>query len=450
MWDTKDWKNLNLKEYIDHLYKKTLDDHPIIKIIDWKNYEISKKGRLVGIPFALKDNMAVKNDKTTAASQLLWEYVSPESCTIFEKLLAEGAIPVVKTNLDEFAMGGTGKTSNYEPVHNPFRKGTITGGSSSGSVYMVATNSLPFSLGTDTGDSVRKPAAWLGTIGFKPTWGLVSRYGIYDFAPSWDTVGWFTNTIEETALLLEILQGYDPKDFSSLDVEHTSYSKKLETNKKFKVGFLPSLEAKIKDPLIKKNYLAMLEKAKNKGHELVELFPDATALKLAIPVYRTISSIEAASSTASFTGFLYGSFLGKDGTFDQKVISARTAGFNYEVKRRLLLGQEAIANEGKMYHKAMKGRTLIIQELKKIFDQVDVLVHPATEILSPTLKQYINEDFGSIIHDFYVLFNANGSPSINLPSNRNHYYSTGIGIAAKPFDDLKLLQFAKILEIKDE
>ncbi len=450
MWDTKDWKNLDLKEYVSKLYKDTLKDHPIIKVIDWEKYDVSPTGKLAGIPFAVKDNMAVEDDPTTSASKILKDYISPESCTIFKKLIAEGAIPVVKTNLDEFAMGGTGKTSNYFPVDNPFRIGTITGGSSSGSAYMMATNSLGFALGTDTGDSVRKPAAWLGLIGYKPTWGLVSRYGVYDFAPSWDTVSWFTNTIEEAALILEVLQGYDEKDFSSIDIPPTAYSEELETDRKFKVGFIPQLEGEIHDEQIKANYLAMLKKAEDKGHELVELDMNLNALKIIIPVYRTISSIEGFSATAAFTGFLYGSFLGKDGTFNEKVRSARTAGFDYEVKRRFLFGQEAIANQGHMYIQSMRGRTLIIQELKKVFNQVDVLIHPATETLSPTIDQYINEDFGSIIHDFYVLFNANGSPSLNLPTNKDHYHPTSIGIAAKPFDDLTLLQFAKILEMENE
>ncbi|NOQ50543.1 MAG: Asp-tRNA(Asn)/Glu-tRNA(Gln) amidotransferase subunit GatA [Mycoplasmataceae bacterium] len=446
MWDSKEWKSLDLKKYQSELIKKTKHDNPIIDLIDYKNLKINPNGRLSGIPFGVKDNITIENNKTTSASKILRNYIAPETATVIKKLLEEGAIPLVKTNMDEFGMGGTGQSSNYKPVSNPHNPKAITGGSSSGSTYLVSTNLLPFSLGTDTGDSVRKPASWMGVVGFKPTWGLVSRYGVYDFAPSWDTIAWFSNTVEESALLLEILQGHDQKDFSSLELKPQQFSTNLKTSKKFKIGFIPQLENEIKEEQIKTNYLKTMKKLLADGHHLIPLKPNMDILRTSLTIYRTISSIEAFSSTAAFTGFLYGTGFGGNIDFEKKVIKARTNGFGFEVKKRLLFATEAILHNEKEYYRSMKGRTLIIEELKMQFEKVEIILAPATESYAPLLEDTKQAEYGSIIHDFFTLFNANGSPSISIPTNKDKKKPTGISLAAKPMNDLAVLQVAKIVE----
>lgn len=447
MFNNKKWDNIDFFNYTKKIKKKTDKHFVIIEKIDFNKYKypiISNK--LKNIPFAIKDNIALKNAITSSASKILQDFKPNYTATVYKKLIQHGAIPLVKTNLDELSMGGSGLTSNYGKVLHPIIKNGIIGGSSSGSAYLVSSNDIPFSIGTDTGDSIRKPAAYGGIVGFKPTWGLVSRYGVYDFAPTWDSVGWFTNTVEESAVLMDVLQGYDEKDSSSIHPHQLNFQKKIKTNKKFVLGKISSILSEIQDEKILKNYNLILKKAEKDGHNIIDVKVNKKILQTILLIYRIISSIESFSVNASLTGFLYGNYFGKKGTFEEKITDARTEGLGYEVKRRWLFAMEAISNGELIYHKAQKTRTLIINELNRIFKQVDALVMPSHIYSSPLVAEGDVLKYELLSDNYLGLFNANGSPSITIPTNKYKNNPTALNISAKPFNDLEVLQIAKILE----
>ena len=260
MFDKEKFKNIDIIEYARKMKLETDKHFAIIDLINPENHSYPPlSDKLKGIPFGIKDNFAVRNSITSAASKIIREFKPNYTSTVYKKLIQHGAIPIAKTNLDELAMGGSGLTSNYGPVTHPHREGGLLGGSSSGSAYLVASGHLPFTIGSDTGDSIRKPAAYGGVVGFKPTWGLVSRYGVYDFAPTWDSVGWFTNTVK------------DSKDASSIHSKQSDYEKQLKTNKKFTFGKINSIIEEVVDKEIVENYNKILTKAENDGHRVIEL-----------------------------------------------------------------------------------------------------------------------------------------------------------------------------------
>ncbi len=452
----RDFKKFTDEDFIKYQDEVLSDKENLNAIILRMNHKyfkdiiIEESGYLKNIPFAIKDNFAVKNFETTAASKIIRNFKPNYSSTVFKKLLNVGAVPLFKANLDELAMGGTGLTSNYSEVYNPFNKEKMIGGSSSGSAYLVAKNIVPFSIGSDTGDSVRKPAAYSGTIGFKPTWGIVSRYGLYDFAPTWDTVGWFTNNVDLSAILLDVLQGYDLMDGSSVKPRDKDYFKDLKTNDKFRIGVIKPLLKDVQEKKIITEHERIINELEKDGHEIIELNDvNLSLFKSILVVYRVISSMEALSCNANLTGFLFGgqNFSNIDGTFEEKIIQERTNGFGYEAKKRQLFAAETILDSETNYHKARKFRTLIVQELERIFGEVDALIMPAHSSFPPLVKQKDNYiKYGSFMDDYLTLFNANGSPSITVSTLKNKDKSIGINISTKPFEDKKCLQIAKIIE----
>ncbi len=452
----KDFKNFTDEDFIkyqDEILSEKENLNAIILRMNHKYFKdiLTKKTKLLeNIPFGIKDNFAVKNFETTAASKIIRNFKPNYSSTVFKKLLEAGAVPLFKTNLDELAMGGTGLTSNYSEVYNPFNKDKMVGGSSSGSAYLVAKDIVPFAIGSDTGDSVRKPAAYSGTIGFKPTWGIVSRYGLYDFAPTWDTVGWFTNTVDLAAILLDVLQGYDLMDGSSVKPRDKDYFKDINTNDKFKIGVIKPLLTDVLEEEILKEHERVISKLKNEGHEIIELNDvNLSLFKSILVVYRVISSVEALSCNANLTGFLFGgqNFSNIEGSFENKIVEERTNGFGYESKKRQLFAAESILDSETNYHKARKYRTLIVQELDRIFGKVDAIIMPSHSTFPPKIKHkddYIK--YGSFMDDYLTLFNANGSPSITVSTLKNKDKSIGLNISTRPFADKQCLQIAKIVE----
>ncbi len=446
-FNSKGWVSINIKDFPSELSKKNKGNNSIIEPInssDLPEIEV-KNDKLKGLPFALKDNMAMNGVVTSAASKIIKNFKPNFNSTALIKLMQAGAIPVAKANLDELAMGGSGLVSNYGKVYHPFIKNGIIGGSSSGSAYLVANGDLPFAIGTDTGDSVRKPAAYAGIVGFKPTWGLVSRYGIYDFSPTWDTLSWFTNTVNEAAVLLDVLAGYDSRDATSIEVAPQNYEENLKTDKKFKIGLIKSEVDGIPSEEIKSNYYSILKKAKADGHEIIELDANMEILGRLLIVYRIISSVEAFSVNSNLTGFLFGEANHTGKTFEEQITNARTEGFAFEVKKRFLYAMESISNNEKIYHDAAKARTLIINELDRLFGLVDTIVLPAHLHFKPE-EDIKHHNYDTFMNDFLGLFNANGSPSITIPTNHDKTAPTALNVAAKPFDDIVALQVAKILE----
>lgn len=442
------WDENEFEKYQKEIFDIEENKNSILSLIDFKKIKtLSNEGLLKNVPFAIKDNFAITSTVTTSGSKILSDFRPNYSSTVYSKLLSAGAVPLFKTNLDELAMGGTGLTSSYNKVFNPFNKNKIIGGSSSGSAYVVAKDFVPFALGSDTGDSVRKPAAYANIVGFKPTWGIVSRYGLFDFAPTWDTVGWFTKTVDYAAKLLDILQGYDPKDSSSVYPVESDFLDDIDTNEKFKIGIIKPFLKDVVDKEIVVEYEKLIENLKKKGNEIVELDVNLDIFKTILVVYKIISSVEALSCNSNLTGFLFGSNFGEQGTYEDRIIHSRSLGFDYEVKKRFLFAAEAVLNNDEIYAKARKVRTLIIKELDRVFSLVDALVMPAHPTFAPDAnpKKSLLK-YGTFMDDYLTLFNANGSPSITVPIKDNKEKSIAVNIATKPFSDKKCLQIAKIVE----
>lgn len=448
MFNKEKWTSIDLLKYRDEAIERKLSDHSIIAGIDPTQLQYEKTSDLLeGIPYAIKDNFAIEDTFTTSASKLLTNFKPNYTSTVHHKLISAGAVPLFKANLDELAMGGTGLTSNYGTVYNPFHERYISGGSSSGSNYLVADGTVPFSIGSDTGDSVRKPAAYTGIVGFKPTWGIVSRYGLYDFAPSWDTVAWFTNSVKESAVLLDVLQGYDKKDFSSIEPKDNDYFENISTEKKFKVITLPILEKEIKDEEVLIDYKKSIEALKNDGHEIIEVEEiNEKILRTILPVYKIISSTEAFSCNSNLSGFLFGENFGEEGEYLDKITEARTKGFDYEVKKRFLLGQHARYVGENYYKKAIQLRTLINKEIERIISTGDVLLIPTTPNLADDINGLNSFPHDHLLNNFLTIFNSTGSPSISVPVSRNKHLSTSVTFSGLPFDDKKVLQIANRLE----
>ncbi|BDU67633.1 MAG: aspartyl/glutamyl-tRNA amidotransferase subunit A [Candidatus Tyloplasma litorale] len=447
MFDKEKWQKINLSQYRDLKIKEKENDNSIIEGISFENLLI-KKGILSKIPFAIKDNFSIAEETTTSASKIIRNFIPNYNSTIFLKLINEGAVPLFKSNLDELAMGGTGLTSNYGPVYNPFNKKYILGGSSSGSNYLVADGTVSFSIGSDTGDSVRKPASFTGIVGFKPTWGLVSRNGLYDFAPTWDTVAWFTKNIKESAILLDILQGFDPLDQSSMHPKDKNYFENIEmNNEKYKIITIPSLEKDILDEEILQDYKKAIEILRKDGHEIIEILDDDYKLLSSILViYKVISSTEAFSCNSNLTGFHFGANFGKEGDYEDKVIHARTKGFGYEVKKRFLFSQEAKYNDKNYYLKAVKLRRKVNEEINRILSKGDVLLIPSTPNLANNINNLNKIKFNNLLNSFLILFNSNGSPSLTMPITKNGHLSTAINFSSLPFNDKKIFKIANRLE----
>ena len=443
------WTNEEFKDYQNKILEQEKKSNAIIRLIEFEKYNYPIKSNLLeNVPFAIKDNYATKGQITSGATALLDDFVPNYSSTVFKKLLGVGAIPLFKTNLDELAMGGTGLWSHYGKVPNPFSDEHIIGGSSSGSAYLVAKDIIPFSIGSDTGDSVRRPAVFGAIVGFKPTWGLVSRYGLFDFAPTWDTVAWFTRNVDYAALLLEILQGFDSNDASSLHSTDQDFLKDINTDKKFKIGIIKPFLDEVNNKEIFDNYFDIIEKLEKDGHKIHYLDVDITIFKKLLIVYRIISSIEGLSCNSNLTGFLFGSNFGTKGSYIDKITESRS-NFKYGVKQRFLFAVYGVLNDETIYHQARKVRTIIIEEFKKMFLEVDAIVMPAHNSFTPKISDYSKKEperYGSIMDDYLGFFNANGSPSITVPITQKKEKSTAVNIAAKPFDDKVCLQVAKIIE----
>lgn len=448
VFDKNRWLNIEWK----NVYKEHKDSNAILTLIEendikefYKRYP-KTSDKLNGIPFAIKDNFSLHGVQTTGGTGVLKGYEPNFSSAVIKKLVEAGAIPVMKTNVDELAMGGTGTTSKYGSVYNPFAKDRMIGGSSSGSAYVSSLGIVPFALGSDTGDSIRLPAAFGGTIGFKPTWGMISRHGIYDFAPTWDTVGFFSENVSQAAALLDVTAGIDREhDASIVESDQSDFLENINTKRKFKFGYYQEI-LDVSTVYIKERFNKTREKLEAKGHSFVKLDPNIDILNMIVPVYKIITNLEASSQNANLTGFLFGDGFdveyGK--TFEEKITDVRTKGFGYEVKKRFLLGQHSIINDKSLYYKAQKGRMAIKNELERLLEQCDVIINPAQA--HPAHK--INEKYSvpSIAADYLTTFNASGMPGITIGIKSNNELPIGISLHGRVHNDLEVLQTGKLVE----
>ena len=399
-------------------------------------------GPLAGVPVGIKDNILYKGHKATCCSKMLENYVAPYNATVVNKLLAAGAVIVGRTNMDEFAMGSSNQTSVYGPVHNPLNYDRVPGGSSGGSAAAVAAGMVPAALGTDTGGSVRQPAAFCGVVGIKPGYGRISRYGIVAFSSSADQVGVLASDVKGAALLLEVLCGRDENDSTSLPDAVPAFSAQLSKDiKGLKIGmpkgFLDNLDEEIKNKI-----LQAADTLKNMGAQLVEV--DVPHAKYSAPCYYILTSAEASSNLARFDGIRYGYFDKNAADLTQEYELDR-AQFGPEVKKRILIGATALkaANYAKCYLQAMKVRELIKQDFIKAFEQVDVILTPTSPTTAFALGAHTDDPLAVYLADLYTCQgNIGGLAGISVSCGED---AQGLPIGLQLYGPI--LQEEKILNI---
>lgn len=423
-------------------------------ISDSLRAEGKKRGALEGIPIGLKDVLAVRGQKLTCASKILENYVSPYTASSLEKLKSRGGIFWGRLNMDEFAMGSSCENSAFQPTHNPWDLSRIPGGSSGGSAAAVAAGECVASLGSDTGGSIRQPASLCGVVGMKPTYGLVSRYGLAAFASSLDQIGPFARCVKDAAILLEAVAGHDPKDSTSVDCEIPDYASNisLEAFKGAKIGIPKEYFGAGIDPEVK----AIVEKAiadcASQGAEIVEISLPHT--DLAIPVYYIIATAEASSNLARYDGVRYTRRSPDTTDAIDIYYKSRAEGFGEEVKRRIILGSYVLSSGyyDAYYLRAQKVRTLIRRDFEAAFEKVDVIMTPT----SPTTAFKIGEKTSDLLSMYLsdictINVNLAGLPGISVPCGFSDAgLPVGLQMIGKAFDERNLLSFAASYEAAHE
>lgn len=428
-----------------------------VTILDDMNYSESNT-LLNGIPYSLKDNFSTKGILTTSSSNILKDYVPVYDSTVYKKLKDAGAVLVGKTTLDELAMGGTGTTAHTGIVRNPWDSGRQIGGSSAGSAASVALGIVPFSIGSDTGDSVRKPAAFGGVVGFKPTYGRISRYGLFAFASSLDHVGVLTRNVKDAAAVVDVLKGYDKNDMTSLPDENVNYVDTLNDDislkKLFYIKEVASLEyykdidSETKEILTK--FSENIEKIKQLGVSVEEVSISDTLLKAIYPSYMTISCAEATSNNSNLTGIIFGP-RGEGDNINDIMMSARTNGFSELIKRRFILGSYILQkeNQERLFKNAQRVRRLIVDEMNNLFEKYDSMILPASGSIAPHFDSDMDRlsDKYLILENHMAIGNFGGFPSITIPSGFVNNMPIGLNITGPQFKDALVLNIAnKIAE----
>lgn len=418
----------------------------IQKAIDLENKEVDNI--LFGIPVAIKDNIVIKDLLTTCGSNILSNFIPPYNATVINKINDANMVIIGKTNMDEFAMGSTGETSYYGRVLNPVDKTKIPGGSSSGSAASVAGKLVPLALGSDTGGSIRQPAALTGIVGMKPTYGTVSRYGLVAFASSLDQIGPMTRSVYENALLLNIVAGIDEKDLTSANnkKDFTSLIGTEIVNKKIAVPNYYMSEA-VSD-VVKNNVEQVLTFLKEQGF-IIE-YIDMNYIEHAVHLYQVIALGEASSNLARFDGIRYGYKVDANSyqNLDQLYKETRKQGFGNEVKRRIMIGSYLLSSENAKtyYYQALKIRNEIKQSFAKVFETYDYIIGPTTTDVAYNLGEFNSDAVKSFYDDILAIpVNLAGLPAISIPINQQPL-PIGLQIIGNHFEEDKLYQLAEYIE----
>jgi aspartyl-tRNA(Asn)/glutamyl-tRNA(Gln) amidotransferase subunit A len=392
------------------------------KEIDAKVKAGESLGRLAGIPIAIKDNICTEGVNTTCASKMLEDFIPPYDATVIKKLLAEDAIIIGKTNMDEFAMGSSNENSAFKKTLNPRDTTRVPGGSSGGSAAAVAAKFAPVSLGSDTGGSIRQPAAFCGVVGLKPTYGLVSRFGLIAFGSSLDQIGPFSNSVEDSAYILNIISGTDEYDSTSIrDLKEIDYTASLQDGiKGMKIGVPEEFFGEGLDEEIKESVKNSLEKLKELGAE-VETF-SLPIIKDGLAAYYIMSSAEASTNLDRYDGIRYGYKTPNYTNLDELVENSRTEGFGAEVKRRIMLGTYALASGyyDAYYKKADAFRRKLRYDLKKTFEKYDLIVGPVSPVLPFKIGEKKADPLSMYLADIYTInVNLAGNPAISIPAGKS-------------------------------
>ena len=398
-----------------------------------------------GIPIAIKDNIQVKNWSITSCSKILQGYIAPYNATVIEKMLSSGLAPFGRTNMDEFAMGSTTESSFYGKTLNPLDNAYVPGGSSGGSACAVSAGIALAALGSDTGGSIRQPAAFCGCVGFKPSYGRVSRYGLAAYSSSLDQIGPITRSVEDAAILYDIIAGYDERDTTSANVEFISTADKLDANKKYKIALVKNYTDEASDEVKNSIYLAA-NKLKEAGHEISEV--SLSSAKYAIAAYYIIATAEASANLSRYDGVRYGR-RGEADSLGAMYATTRGEGFGAEVQRRMLLGTFVLSSGyyDAYYIKAQKARAFISKAYESVLEGADALLMPVAPHAAYKFGE-LKDPLTAYLSDVYtVSVNLAGLPAISVPVSKN---ADGLNISAQiigaQWEEQKVLDIAASLE----
>lgn len=406
-------------------------------------------GPLAGMVMAIKDIIAVKGKKLTCGSRILKEFVSPYDATVISRLRNADAILIGKTNMDEFAMGSSTENSSFGPVLNPLDEMRVPGGSSGGSAVAVAAGMAMAALGTDTGGSIRQPAAFCGIAGMKPTYGRVSRYGLVAFASSFDQIGPFANSVHDLAAILSVIAGHDPNDSTSADIPVPDFRKALNGDVRgIRIGLPKEYYADALDPEIRRAIMNRVEYLRGMGTEIREVsLPHS---EYVIAAYYILTTAEASSNLARYDGARYGRRAENVRDLAGMYTKSRSEGFGDEVKRRIMLGTFALSAGyyDAYYRKGQKVRRLIKEDFDEVFRQVDCLITPTAPTTAFRIGEKIDDPLTMYLNDIYtVSANLAGIPGISIPCGADHQgMPIGLQVLGRQFDEETILRIAAVLE----
>jgi len=436
---------------IEALNKLKANNDKLNDIVTFVEPIEGKDGALKDIPYVLKDNVNTKGIKTTACCNLLNNYVPVYNATVYQKLEDAGAVLVGKANMDELAMGGTNLSSNIGACHNPYDLNRISGGSSGGSAVAVASGAVSFAIGSDTGDSIRKPASFCGIVGVKPSYGRISRFGVVPYSSSLDHVGIFTTNVKDAAKVLEVVAGRDDKDMTSSNLPVEPYVTNLnsDVNGK-KILVFKNVTNAISNKDVLDNFNKVVDGLKSKGAIIKEVTFDEKLMRAILPVYYIIANAEATTNHANLTGVLFGER--KDGaSTDDIMINTRTEGFGPWIKKRFIIGSYSLNedNQERIFRKAQKVRRLIVDEVLKELSNADGLLAPAAPGIAPEINSTSTNELSNeylIADNHMVIGNFGGLPSITLPMGYANNMPVGVNLTCNPFKEQVMFNISQAIE----
>ncbi len=452
-------KEISLLELTEAIYQQIKSKDNLIKAYLYLNEEealrqakelssMNLNSQVLSLPIAIKDNICIEGMPTTCASKILGNYLPIYDAHVIEKLKANSAIFLGKTNMDEFAMGSSTENSAFQITGNPWDTSRVPGGSSGGSAAAVAAGEALWALGSDTGGSIRQPASFCGIVGLKPTYGLVSRYGLVAFASSLDQIGPLCRSVSDAALLLEIISGWDQRDSTSVKYNPPAYSRNLgEDIKDIKIGLPKELFVSGIDSDVKRQVNLALSTLENLGAKIEEV--SLPTIKYALPAYYLIAPAEASSNLARFDGVRYGYRVKGATNALQMYKLSRSGGFGAEVKRRIMLGTYALSAGyySAYYGKAQRVRTLIINEFRTAFSKYDLLVSPTSPTTAFKIGEKVDDPLQMYLSDICTIpVNLAGVPAISLPCGLSNGLPIGLQIIGNYFEEQTLLKVAYALE----
>ena len=434
----------DINSFVSHDYEGALEK---AKSLDDKD----PSGKLFGLPIGIKDNISVKGMKNTCCSKMLENYEAVFNANCVEHINEENGIIIGKLNMDQFAMGGSNETSYFGPVHNPLDLKRVPGGSSGGSAAAVSSRQVPLSLGTDTGGSVRQPASYCACVGFKPSYGTVSRNGVVSLSNTLDQVSTLANDVKDASLITSAIAHKDHRDLTSLsnpinEIDYT-YDDAIKYLKTLKVGVPKEVLADEKDDQVEKAYRDSINLLKNNGVEIVEI--DLKDLKYAVATYYIIMNAEASSNLSRFDGVKYGLRDFDAESLEEMYIKTRAEGFGPEVKRRILFGTYILSQDKDRdyFQNALKARTLLINDFKQAFKKIDTILVPTSPIMPFEIGTNINDPIKMYNADKYTVpVNIAGNCAISVPSTKEHILNSGMEFICDNLEDNKLLKIAYAYE----